>query len=318
MQPARYCFHSRWMYSFNGPRMAAVCEAQELLAGSWPGMGSQMVHRLVLLLMVALPLSAAGEVSPPKAGQVLTLTFSGLPPTLCAMQTGAGGAPAMTIRIPDNYNTKDNFPVFVFLGEANGGPGTSIGRPLKIMGPRDFVLVNMPLFKRKVDKQEKFGGLLPGMDDLPVVSHAYRTMLEKLDETIPNTDYSRSVIGGFSNGANELALLLSAQDKTVLTHFRNYFFVEGGIGYGLWLAMFRSSFKGTRFLVLVGTAKGDTWRRKIALAESETMREVAEQLGLQLKRVLMENIGHAFPEKYEPVVKQWAQPAEGPKSGLSP
>ncbi len=68
-----------------------------------------------------------------------------------------------------------------------------------IVGAEDFIAVQMPLFKKNQPK----GKTLPVMmEDLAVVSAAYRAMLEKFGATVPNIDWERSVIGGHSNGAH--------------------------------------------------------------------------------------------------------------------
>ncbi len=51
------------------------------------------------------------------------------------------------------------------------------------------------------------------VEDLAVVSAAYRAMLEKLAAEVPNIDWDRSVIGGHSNGAHTLSVLLAGRDR---------------------------------------------------------------------------------------------------------
>lgn len=258
--------------------------------------------------LLVLPAAASVQTSQRevKPGQVMQFEFQGLPATVYALQSGAAGPPTMTVRLPDNYNARDTFPVFVYLQEANGGPATDIDKARAIIGTSDFVLVSMPLFKRQVDKTERFNGILLSAEDLPTLAGAYKTMLGKLYETVPNTDPIGSVIGGFSNGGNALAVLLAGHDPTITAHFRRFFFVEGGIGYGLWLALYHSSFKNSDLLVLLGT-EGPPWRRKIAQAEADAISDVAQQCGIPCKRVVMEGTGHAFPDKYYGDVKSWAQ-----------
>ena len=93
--------------------------------------------------------------------------------------------------------------------------------------PRDFICVSLPLFKRAYDKKD--GGRV-SMEDFETVSRAYRTMLQKLYDAVPNTTPERSALGGFSNGAHTVAVLLAGQDEFILSHFRAFYFVDGGFG----------------------------------------------------------------------------------------
>jgi hypothetical protein len=72
------------------------------------------------------------------------------------------------------------FGLLVFLGGGQGGRGTDPAEARAIAGPRDFVAVSMPLFKRSLDTKEPYAGIMVSMDDFDTISRGYRAMLSKL------------------------------------------------------------------------------------------------------------------------------------------
>jgi hypothetical protein len=94
-----------------------------------------------------------------KPGGVVKLQFPELPPTLQAM-VKEGNIPAtLTSRLPDNYAPEGRGPLFVLLPGGGGGHGLGIDEAAQIIGPRDFIAVTMPLFKRRLLRDEPTGGL---------------------------------------------------------------------------------------------------------------------------------------------------------------
>ena len=70
--------------------------------------------------------------------------------------------------------------------------------------------------------------MIVGFDDYPTISAAYKTIIERLHVEIPNIDTDRSIIGGHSNGAKTVNVLLSSMDETTLATFNGLLFVDGG------------------------------------------------------------------------------------------
>src|ERR1051325_8399651 len=119
------------------------------------------------------------------------------------------------------------------------------------VGSNDFVCVNLPLFKRAYDTNN---GPIITVDDLETISGAYRTMLGKLRQIVPNVQVERSALGGFSNGAHAVALLLAGGDEFILGHFRAFYLVEGGSALAA-NALGRPALKSCRFLIMRGDQK---------------------------------------------------------------
>ncbi len=96
----------------------------------------------------------------------------------------------------------------------------------EMVGARDFVAMQVPLFK----KSQPVGATRPvTAEDFPILSTAYRAMLARLLVEVPNVDLERSVIGGHSNGAHTLAVLLAGKDEFITHHFRAFWLHEGGL-----------------------------------------------------------------------------------------
>ncbi len=121
----------------------------------------------------------------------LTLEFPDLPNTLAGMVSGTEKPARLGAVLPSNYAPGSKHPLFVYLKGGSGGPDDGGAMARDIVGPEDFIAVQMPLFKKNQPK----GKTLPvTMEDLPIVSAAYRTMLEKLEETLPNIDWERRAL----------------------------------------------------------------------------------------------------------------------------
>ena len=118
------------------------------------------------------------------------------------------------VHLPANYSTRGRFPVFLYLAGGTGGAGSEIDVPRSVIGDDDYIVVNFPLFRKPgYDQSSCLDGIIVGADDYPAISAAYKTMLGKLNEMVPNIDSNRSIIGGHSNGAKTVAVLLSALDE---------------------------------------------------------------------------------------------------------
>ena len=264
-----------------------------------------------LLALVTLPclalVAACRQEEPPlvpiEAGQVIQIEFPQLPATLYTVHTGHFEPARLTARLPDNYTDVGTFPLLVFLEGGHGGTATEgeLDRLRSITQDRDFIIVTMPLFKRIVDRREPHEGLMISLDDLPVLAESYRTMLDELRATIPNIDARHSVLGGFSNGAHATALLVSGQDATTLSHYRHFFFIEGGLNL---TGLYKRSLRDRSFLIMVGD-QGDVRERKRILETSAMLTEMAEHYRLDMRRVIMHGVGHAFPAEYEPTLREW-------------
>ena len=215
----------------------------------------------------------------------------------------------MDIRLPDNYRAGKKFPLFIHIPGGDGGSKGDLSTAQKIMGTRDWILGSLPLFKKRLDKKEIYNGILVCREDFPVISASYATMLGRLFELVPNIDVKRSTIGGSSNGAHTVSVLVTGQNPTILGFFRSYYFGDGGM---LQLAdLHKRSLRGHRFLMIVGAKGRRTTKPRnlldVYLIQSEVLQGWARITGVDFRRIVRPDMGHAFDSKCLAAVRRWAK-----------
>lgn len=255
-----------------------------------------------LLPCLSEPLSA--QLGP---GQILRLEFPDLPDTLAGMHKGERQVPQLVAVLPEDYAADREFPLFVFLGGGDGGPGDNAGAARRIVGETGYVAANLPLFKRGIDPEEPVRGLMVSMDDFDIIQAAYHTILGKLFEAVPNLRKEGSAIGGFSNGAHTAGVLLAGQDPFLLEAFDHYYFIEGGVGPLLANALHKSAFRSKRLLVLYGDRPAREGGPPYFAAKAEALGELGNRYGLDLKIVPMPGFGHEQPPEYLRFVGKWVR-----------
>jgi hypothetical protein len=262
-------------------------------------------------LGAAAPLALANTALTP--GQEIQLAFPKLPRTLRAVNAPeASGPTSITVRLPDNYSKDRAFPLFVFLHGGQGSLGSEVGLPMDIVGKNDYVLATFPLFKKEINPAEQWGGIGIDFLDLPTLSDAYKTVLDRIRKTIPNLDAQTSVLGGFSNGANALSVLLSALDPTMLKSFRRFFFIDGGVD---WTGYARYKSLGDHDILFVvgGGAAEPEWWRPSMLSRVAYFKEVAQRYGAsRWQFIVVDGASHGDLPLYFPHVKRWAAGKDNP------
>jgi hypothetical protein len=251
-----------------------------------------------------------------RPGGVVKLQFPELPPTLQAM-VKEGNIPAtLTARLPDNYTPEGQWPLFVFLPGGGGGHGLGIDEAAQTIGPRDFIAVTMPLFKRRFLRDEPTGGLHITIDDFEKIRTCYRAMLGRLLAEVPGIVKERSTLGGFSNGAHTTATLLAGRDEFIAEHFRQFCFVDGGQDFLAAHCLHQLAARKWRLLVLKGDQPlmrdplndgNPTDLRPLLDATWKVSDTVARHFKLDWQLITMPGRGHAFPPEYRRLVGQWAR-----------
>ncbi len=246
----------------------------------------------------------------PAPGQAITLTFPDLPPTLQMMDGDNPGPVTVMVRLPDNYSPDRTYPLFVFLEGGDGGNGYNLRRPLQISRGTDYIAVNLPLFRKAPSDYEEASRFGIGFDDFPTISHAYSVILDRIRETIPNIDAQSSLIGGHSNGAKTIAVLLSGLDENMLQSFRGFFMIDGGFE---WSSYGRTkTLQKKHILMIAGDDEPNPpWWRGYSLSRMAHFKEVATRYGMtNWKFVVAEGHGHGFSFDYFPIIREWL-PAVG-------
>jgi len=258
--------------------------------------------RMLALAFIVTACARASETVKLEPNATLHFEFPDLPATLAMMDGGKNQPAQLTAQLPENYSRDGRFPLCIYLDGGDGGPGDKQDIARKIVGPRDFICVNLPLFKRTYTTND----LLVSLDDFETVSRAYRVMLQKLLAAVPNITPERSVCGGFSNGAHTTALLVAGQDEFILHHFQGFYIVEGGA----FLAentLQKSSLKHFRFLFLHGDYAGSVPGAEPQgfLLLGRAVEHYAKTQNLDFTSVIMRNTGHDFPPEYMALAGRW-------------
>ena len=241
------------------------------------------------------------------AGARLEFDFPELPETLFAMcQSDNKPVARLQACLPANYTSDKCYPLFVYL---HGGAGAQGGEweadyVRKLTGDTDFIGVTLPLFKRAIDAQEVHGGIYIGaFDDYPLIAECYRVMLTTLFAAVPNIAHGQGTLGGFSNGAHTIALLLSAVDPFILEHFNNFYLLDGGI---IITSLHKAPLKQKNYLYMVGGSRLEKWRR-LMLRMLEAGRQEAKASGLNMRLVKMPGVEHDFPDSYIETLRGWVR-----------
>lgn len=258
-------------------------------------------------ILIPLLLALTAKSARPEEQEIHELAFPDLGPTLLELSTGEQQVPKLLYQLPDNFLPGKKFPVFVFLtGGSGGGQRTGgLGRARAITGGQDYIAVSLPLYRNTetLDKEALFGDVLIGVDDYPAIARDYTPMLRKFFETVPEAKGTGNAMGGFSNGAHTVSVLLSCHDKFTLTHFSQFIFADGGI----WLSgLQRQPMKKCRFLGLYGDTD-NYWTRPVIIRQFQSMKETADALKIDFDLIVMKGIGHKFPAEYNEAVRAWLQ-----------
>ena len=254
----------------------------------------------ILFFCAATGMLAPGDLSaaetknpnPLQPGQEIEIPFAdaGLPPTLYSMMNGTVVTPCVTVRLPDDYNPTNTYPLLVYVPGNDGGTKGNIYNAETIAGPRGWIVATLPLFKKSIDPSEPAGGVIISFEDYAVISKAYRTMLGRLFERIPNIDREKSAMVGFSNGSITIAVLVSNHDEFILSHFRNFCLVDHGMFH---LAdLHKSQARDCRFLLLVGDQEG--LGRDVKVRQAQLQQDAWKLLGVNVTCQIMKDTGHEF------------------------
>ena len=279
-----------------------------------------MKGRFVVACLLALAgaLASAEDAVKLEPNAKLSFEFPDLPETFFSKATHQPAPALLTAQLPENYVPGGRFPLFVFLGGGNGGRGDST-TARSIAGPRDFIAVSLPLFR---DSTAAAAPVLPGLPinpkemvngaDAGILGRAYRVMLQRLLEAVPNVTRERSAFGGFSNGAHATGALLAAKDEFVLSHFTAFCFFEGGMPLLLNpAALDQPALRHGRLIVLFGDSDPNPQlqlaRKLLAGPLLEKLSQEASTLELDFTHITMHGYGHTMPPEYQKLLGAWVR-----------
>jgi predicted esterase len=253
---------------------------------------------LCVVLVTSFESGAADIKLEPNA--TFRLEFPDLPDTLETLASGEKQAARLTATLPSNYSRAGKFPVFIFLDGDKGGRGDGLPIPGRKVVPIDFICVALPLFKRAYHEDE---GAVITMEDYETISRAYRVMLQRLFSVVPNATPERSALGGFSNGAHAVAVLLAAHDEFILRHFQAFYFIEGGFGPLAANVLQTPAMRHCRFLLFREDRPEAEPEPKAHL--SLALEYVAQKHHVDFTSIVMKGFGHELPSEYLSLLGQW-------------
>jgi len=267
---------------------------------------------LFVILATVLWQCGAGAAQPELApGKVVEIAFSELPPTLYSMMSGTTSAPAMTVRLPDDYDPTNSYPLLVYVPGGDGHRNGNLDNARTIAGDKGWIVASVPLFKRTIDPKEPFGGIIVSFEDYLVISKAYGQMLGRLFERVPNIDRKKSALVGFSNGSITVAVLVSCHDEFILTHFKNFCLVDHGMFH---LAdLHKKDARDGRYLILVGDQAD--MGRELKIRQSQLQQDAWRLLGVNVSCQVMKDTGHEFNKPQMALASEWLK---GPVSTEPP
>jgi len=260
------------------------------------------------LAVASLPFGINGWAQELVPGKVVEISFpeAALPPTLHSMMNGTTNAPAMTVRLPDDYNPTNTYPLLVYVPGNDGGRKGNIYNAQTIAGPRGWIVASLPLFKQAIDRSEVSGGLIVSLEDYPAISKAYGLMLGRLFERVPNIDRKRSALVGFSNGAITIGVLVSGHDEFILTHFKNFCIVDNGMFH--LTDLHKKDARDGRYLILVGDQ--EDMGRQLKIRQGQLQQDSWQLLGVNVSCQIMKDTGHEFNEPQMALVREWLNSPE--------
>ena len=275
-------------------------------------------RRIAAVAMFFMGLSGARAGEPEVRlipGVQVEFEVPGTPPSLADRWRGTGAkAVRMSVKLPKDYAAGRSYPLLVFLSGGDGGGGGELHQAEPLLGGTDYILCNMPLFKQDIQGETDDQKLVVTTEDAAYALPAYHLLFDELHRLVPNIDASRSVLGGFSNGAYTIALFLWAGDAKLLSNFSAFLLVEGGF----WLASDRddiwpdrrfqpaalAGLQGKRALLMYGDRSLPSdripWVRDV-----QRTAEALRRAGVETAVMPMANVGHDFPPEEIARARRW-------------
>ncbi len=246
--------------------------------------------RLLAVGRLASGMLAAETAPKLEAGGTLTVEFPEMPATFHAISAKNEVKARMTVFLPRNYDPARKHPLFIFLNGGDGGAAANPGVARALTEDRDFICVNVPLFKASDPAGRD--GIIMNSADARYMWPFFRTMLAKLESLVPNIDPSHRILGGFSNGAHATQGLIDESDGEITRRFSAFLFVEGG---GRMVHYER--LKGLPFLMVSSSAQ--------SRPRAEQIGATAKAAGAIATHVAVDVGKHAFPVSAYPAVRAW-------------
>lgn len=224
-----------------------------------------------------------------------------LPSNLYSDFTGNKKTSYLQYCLPASYSKKKNYPLLVYVPGFHGHPGGNIKNAIDIANNHECIVASLPLFKANIDRTEPGRGIIIGFSDYPVLAGAYKVMLQRFFQTIPNIDSRKSAMVGFSNGAIAIAVLVSSHDDYILDKFHSYCLVDHGMFH--LTDLHKTPTKDRRFLILVGD-KYD-FGRDLKIRGAKLVQDAYQVVGCSIESRILQNTGHELTQSCKKDIGTW-------------
>ena len=232
----------------------------------------------------------------------------------CVRRSNETQSVRMSIKLPAGYSTSKSYPVLVFLSGGDGGWGGELHQAEPFLGGEGYILVNLPQFKRDFAgaNEDQQWTITPLEADYALP--AFRLLLNRLRELVPNIDEKRSVLAGFSNGANSAELILRSGDADLLARFSTFVLIEGGFSLGdtqssIWPGKSfppaqLAALAGKRVLLMHGDQTNPPDRIPY-IAAAQRAAAALKKAGVETAIMPMKDTGHDFPADAMTRARAW-------------
>ncbi len=234
----------------------------------------------------------------------ITFADKDFPKSLYNIFTGNDETPYLEYRLPDNYSKDKTYPLILYVPGYHGSAGGNIQNAIDIAGSNQCIVASLPLFKKDVNTAEVGNGVIVSFNDYEILSKAYHTMLGKLFEEVPNIQFEKSTMAGFSNGAITTAILVSMHDEFILNHFQNFCIVDHGWFHLSDLHKYPTCER--RFLIFVGDQPD--YGRDLKLRGAKLAQDAWQFLDINLESRILKNTGHQLTTDCKKQIREWIFP----------
>jgi len=233
--------------------------------------------------------------------QQIGFTVQELPPNLFSDFTGKMKASVLQYCLPTNYSLVRNYSLLIYVPGFHGHPGGNIKNAMDIANNHECVVVSLPLFKAKIDRNEPGAGIIISFADYSVLASSYKIMLEKFFKIIPNINSQKSAMVGFSNGAIAIAVLVSSHDEYILKNFQSFCLVDQGMFH--LTDLHKTPTKDRRFLLLVGD-KEDVGR-DLKIRGAKLVQDAYQLVGCNIESRILQDTGHELTQSCKREIGAW-------------
>ena len=255
----------------------------------------------ILLMLLLLPCNIYSEENSTPEIKRITFADKEFPKSLYNISTGNTDAPYLQYRLPQNYSKDKTYPLILYIPGYHGSAGGNIQNAIDIAGSNECIVASLPLFKKEIYSSEVGNGVIVSFSDYEILSKSYHTMLTKLFEDVPNIQFEKSTMAGYSNGAITTAIIISMHNEFILNHFQNFCIVDYGTFHLTDLHKYPT--RERRFLIFVGDLPD--YGRDLKLRSAKLTEDAWKLLGVNIESRILKNTGHELTMDCKEQIREW-------------